>query len=122
MAPTDRPALDETSPPIQQIQISTMTAWKYAWFKAHAKPTDGQDLRPHRKRTPSGLDEVLYATVRRWLGERWPFTRVAWPGRDHPPVRERTLATAKCSRNSLASSSGWCSGSQWPAPSRTSRR
>jgi hypothetical protein len=23
------------------------------------------------------LDQVLYATVRRWLAERWPFTRVA---------------------------------------------
>jgi hypothetical protein len=31
-----------------------------------------------------GLDEVLYATVRRWLADRWPFTRVAWPGREPP--------------------------------------
>jgi hypothetical protein len=30
------------------------------------------------------LDEVLYATVRRWLSDRWPFTRVAWPGRELP--------------------------------------
>jgi hypothetical protein len=30
------------------------------------------------------LDEVLYATVRRWLADRWPFTRVAWPGRELP--------------------------------------
>jgi hypothetical protein len=30
------------------------------------------------------LDEVLYATVGRWLGDRWPFTRVAWPGRELP--------------------------------------
>jgi hypothetical protein len=30
------------------------------------------------------LDQVLYATVRRWLAERWPFTRVAWPGRELP--------------------------------------
>jgi hypothetical protein len=43
-------------------------------------------------------------------------------GRDQPPVRKRALATARCSRSSSASSSGWCSGSQWPAPSRTSRR
>jgi hypothetical protein len=27
---------------------------------------------------------VLYATVRRWLGECWPFTRVAWPGQELP--------------------------------------
>jgi hypothetical protein len=33
---------------------------------------------------PSGLDEVLYATVRRWLAERWPFSRVTWPGRELP--------------------------------------
>ena len=31
-----------------------------------------------------GLDEVLYGTVRRWLADRWPFTRVAWPGRELP--------------------------------------
>jgi hypothetical protein len=30
------------------------------------------------------LDEVLYGTVRRWLAERWPFIRVAWPGRELP--------------------------------------
>jgi hypothetical protein len=29
-------------------------------------------------------DQVLYATVRRWLAECWPFTRVAWPGRELP--------------------------------------
>jgi hypothetical protein len=30
------------------------------------------------------LDQVLYVTVRRWLAECWPFTRVAWPGRELP--------------------------------------
>ncbi len=30
------------------------------------------------------LDQVLYGTVQRWLAERWPFTRVAWPGRELP--------------------------------------
>jgi hypothetical protein len=30
------------------------------------------------------LDKVLYATVRRWLAERWPFAGVAWPGRELP--------------------------------------
>jgi hypothetical protein len=30
------------------------------------------------------LDQVLYETVRRWLAERWPFTRVAWSGRELP--------------------------------------
>ena len=30
------------------------------------------------------LDEVLYATMRRWLADRWPFTRIAWPGRELP--------------------------------------
>jgi hypothetical protein len=33
---------------------------------------------------PGGLDEELYGTVRGWLAERWPFTRVAWPGRELP--------------------------------------
>jgi hypothetical protein len=30
----------------------------------------------------SGLDAVLYATVRGWIEECWPFRRVAYPGRD----------------------------------------
>lgn len=30
------------------------------------------------------LDQVLYGTVRGWLVERWPFTRVTWPGRELP--------------------------------------
>jgi hypothetical protein len=29
-----------------------------------------------------GLDALLYATVRRWIEERWPFQRVAYPGRE----------------------------------------
>jgi hypothetical protein len=32
----------------------------------------------------SGLDGVLYATVRSWIAERWPFRRVAYPGRELP--------------------------------------
>ncbi len=32
----------------------------------------------------TGLDELLYATVRRWIDERWPFGRVAYPGRELP--------------------------------------
>jgi hypothetical protein len=28
---------------------------------------------------PGDLDQVLFATVRRWLAEDWPFSRVAWP-------------------------------------------
>jgi hypothetical protein len=32
----------------------------------------------------AGLDELLYATARRWIDERWPFTRVAYPGRELP--------------------------------------
>jgi hypothetical protein len=30
------------------------------------------------------LDQVLCETVRGWLAERWPFPRVAWPGRELP--------------------------------------
>ena len=32
----------------------------------------------------AGLDAVLYATVRRWVEQRWPFNRVAYPGRELP--------------------------------------
>ena len=30
------------------------------------------------------LEQVLYGTVLRWLADRWPFARVAWPGRELP--------------------------------------
>jgi len=28
-----------------------------------------------------GLDAILEERVRGWIGERWPFARVAWPER-----------------------------------------
>ena len=39
----------------------------------------------------TGLDAELYATVRRWLEERWPFRRVAYPGRELPLDRYQAL-------------------------------
>jgi hypothetical protein len=39
----------------------------------------------------SGLDALLYATVRRWVEERWPFRRVAYPGRELPLDRYDAL-------------------------------
>ncbi|PIV62539.1 twin-arginine translocation pathway signal protein, partial [Candidatus Roizmanbacteria bacterium CG01_land_8_20_14_3_00_33_9] len=29
-----------------------------------------------------GLDSELYQTVRNWITEKWPFKKVAYPGRD----------------------------------------
>ncbi len=29
-----------------------------------------------------GLDEVLYQAVKHWMAEEWPFTKVAYPGRE----------------------------------------
>lgn len=29
-----------------------------------------------------GLDEYLYNLVRKWIKERWPFNKVAYPGRE----------------------------------------
>ena len=29
-----------------------------------------------------GLDSVLYETVRKWITEKWPFKKVAYPGRE----------------------------------------
>lgn len=44
----------------------------------------------------TGLDAALEATIRPWIAERWPFSRVGFPGRDIGwdewealPVRER---------------------------------
>ena len=34
----------------------------------------------------TGLEAELYATLRRWVEERWPFDKVAYPGRE-PGVR-----------------------------------
>ena len=38
-----------------------------------------------------GLDERLGAAFRAWLRDRWPFKRVAFPGRDIPWSEWRTL-------------------------------
>jgi len=29
-----------------------------------------------------GLDEYLFKTVKKWMAEKWPFKKVAYPGRD----------------------------------------
>ena len=35
-------------------------------------------------RWPAGWTRCCMGPVRRWLADRWPFTRVAWPGRELP--------------------------------------
>ncbi len=30
----------------------------------------------------SGFDDQLFATVKKWLSEKWPFTKPAFPGRE----------------------------------------
>jgi hypothetical protein len=39
----------------------------------------------------TGLEAELYDSVRRWLEERWPFRRVAYPGRELPLDRYEAL-------------------------------
>ena len=39
-------------------------------------------LRVRASELAAGLDDVLCATVRRWINKRWPFARVADPGRE----------------------------------------
>ena len=34
----------------------------------------------------TGLEDQLYQTVRRWVADRWPFRRVAFPGRGRRPA------------------------------------
>lgn len=29
-----------------------------------------------------GLDPILYETVKKWIAEKWPFKKVAYPGRE----------------------------------------
>jgi len=31
---------------------------------------------------PNGLDEILFSIVKKWIQEKWPFNKVAYPGRD----------------------------------------
>ena len=31
----------------------------------------------------TGLDEELYASVRKWIEDEWPFEKVAYPGREY---------------------------------------
>jgi len=30
----------------------------------------------------NGLDEILFSTVKNWIEDKWPFEKVAYPGRD----------------------------------------
>jgi len=30
----------------------------------------------------NGLDELLFSSVKQWIQEKWPFKKVAYPGRD----------------------------------------
>lgn len=30
----------------------------------------------------NGLDEILFSSVKKWIQEKWPFKKVAYPGRD----------------------------------------
>jgi hypothetical protein len=30
----------------------------------------------------NGLDEILFSIVKKWIQEKWPFNKVAYPGRD----------------------------------------
>ena len=39
----------------------------------------------------TGLEAELYDSVRRWIEERWPFRRVAYPGRELPLDRYEAL-------------------------------
>jgi hypothetical protein len=39
----------------------------------------------------TGLEAERYDSVRRWLEERWPFRRVAYPGRELPLDRYEAL-------------------------------
>ena len=31
---------------------------------------------------PTGLDKYLFETVKEWINEKWPFSKVAFPGRE----------------------------------------
>jgi hypothetical protein len=32
----------------------------------------------------NGLDELLFSNIKRWIKEKWPFDKVAYPGREIP--------------------------------------
>lgn len=31
---------------------------------------------------PNSLDEILFSAVKKWIEDKWPFEKVAYPGRD----------------------------------------
>ena len=31
---------------------------------------------------PNGLDKILFSNVKKWIQEKWPFKKVAYPGRE----------------------------------------
>jgi hypothetical protein len=30
----------------------------------------------------NGLDKILFSNVKKWIQEKWPFEKVAYPGRE----------------------------------------
>ena len=30
----------------------------------------------------NGLDKILFSSVKKWIHEKWPFKKVAYPGRE----------------------------------------
>lgn len=43
----------------------------------------------------TGLDARLLDAVKRWLGREWPFTNIAFPGRELPWPQWNTIAEEK---------------------------
>ena len=35
-----------------------------------------------KSEVPNGLDKILFSIVKKWIQEKWPFNKVAYPGRD----------------------------------------
>lgn len=33
-----------------------------------------------------GLDPILFKTVKDWIRDKWPYTKVCYPGRDEPDI------------------------------------
>lgn len=68
-------------------------------FYIRPSAKDGYDavatLWTTKEQADKGFDKQLHSDMKAWLAAKWPFQKVAWPGRDIPVAEWRALPARK---------------------------
>lgn len=54
----------------------------YIWPTENTKYDAKVMMWVRQSELPNKLDEILFSRVKKWIKEKWPFNRVAYPGRE----------------------------------------